>query len=139
MTYMDINGHPTCVDDRGGPGESLLLLHGGLSNSDELLDTIGASLEKGYRLVAFDRRGHGFTADTDAEFHYADMATETTRVLEEAVHGPAHLVGWSDGGIIALLVALERPDLVDKLVVVGTNYHYNALMPYEMDPQRLAP
>jgi pimeloyl-ACP methyl ester carboxylesterase len=88
-----------------------------------------------FRVVAFDRRGHGYTADTDADFHYADMATETVRVLEDVVAGPAHLVGWSDGGIVALLVALRRPDLVKKVVVIGANDHFDGTMPVEMDPE----
>ncbi|MGO4857028.1 alpha/beta fold hydrolase [Arthrobacter sp. 2MCAF14] len=130
---VDIAGHPTWVEDRGGPGEPLLLLHGGLSNSDDLLRSIGPGLSERFRVVAFDRRGHGYTADTDADFHYADMATETVRVLEDVVGGPAHLVGWSDGGIVGLLVALRRPELVSKLVVIGTNYHYNGTVPFDMD------
>ena len=63
------------------------------------------------------------------------MAREVIRVLEMVVAGPAHLVGWSDGGIVGLLVALERPELVRKLVVIGTNYHYDGLMPVEPDPE----
>ncbi|MBT8163179.1 MULTISPECIES: alpha/beta fold hydrolase [Arthrobacter] len=133
--YVDIGGHPTWVDDSGGPGAALLLLHGGMSNSDDLLRSIGGDLSKDYRVVAFDRRGHGRTADTEGAFDYEDMAAETVRVLETVVHGPAHLVGWSDGGIVALLVALSRPDLVHRLVVIGTNFHYNGTVPFDMDPQ----
>jgi pimeloyl-ACP methyl ester carboxylesterase len=134
-SLVNIHGHPTWVDDRGGTGAPLLLLHGGLSNSDVLLNSIGTGLAERFRVVAFDRRGHGYTADTDADFHYADMAAETVGVLEQVVGGPAHLVGWSDGGIIALIVALQRPDLVQKLVVIGANYHYDGVMPVEMDPE----
>jgi pimeloyl-ACP methyl ester carboxylesterase len=134
-THVKIEGHPTWVDDRGGPGEALLLLHGGLGNSDDLLNSIGPGLVDQYRVVAFDRRGHGHTLDTDADFHYADMAAETIGVLEQVIGGPAHLVGWSDGGIVALLVALSRPDLVRRVVVIGTNYHRDGLLPIEADPQ----
>jgi pimeloyl-ACP methyl ester carboxylesterase len=84
--------------------------------------------------VAFDRRGHGFTADTDAAFHYDDMATETIGVLEEVVRGPAHIVGWSDGGIVGLLVALARPDLVNRLVLIGVNFHHDGILPLDLDP-----
>jgi pimeloyl-ACP methyl ester carboxylesterase len=112
----------------------VLLLHGGLSNSDLLLDALSTPLESKYRVVAFDRRGHGYTADTSAPFHYDDMATETIGVLEKVVGGRAHLVGWSDGGIVGLLVALRRPDLVDRLVVIGTNFHFDGVLPFDLDP-----
>ncbi|GGH96805.1 alpha/beta fold hydrolase [Arthrobacter liuii] len=131
---VDIDGHPTWVEDLGGGAAPLLLLHGGLSNSDALLATLGPGLSEHYRVIAFDRRGHGYTADTAAEFHYAGMAREAVSVLEKVAGGPAHLVGWSDGGIIALLVALQRPDLAAKLVVIGTNYHVDGIQPVELDP-----
>lgn len=131
---IDINGHPTWVEQRGDSGDPILLLHGGLSNSDLLLDALSAPLAERHRLVAFDRRGHGFTADTDAPFHYSDMATEAIGVLENVIGGRAHLVGWSDGGIVGLLVALRRPDLVDRLVLIGVNFHFDGVLPIELDP-----
>jgi pimeloyl-ACP methyl ester carboxylesterase len=135
-TYVEIGGHPTWVEDRGESGETVLLLHGGLSNSDLLLESIGPGLVDEYRVVAFDRRGHGYTADTEAEFHYADMATEVQKVLEQVAGGPAHLVGWSDGGIVALVVALERPDLVGRVVAISANFHHDGVIPgFEVDPQ----
>ena len=86
------------------------------------------------RVAAFDRRGHGRTSDTEAPFHYADMATETIGVLEQVVGGPAHLIGWSDGGIIAMLVALSRPDLARRLVLIGSNFHFDGIRPIELEP-----
>lgn len=134
-SYVDIAGHATWVEERGSGAETVLLLHGGLSDSSLLLDTLGDVLAASWRVVAFDRRGHGRTADTADPFHYDDMATETIGVLETVVGGPAHLVGWSDGGIIALLVALRRPDLVGKLVAIGANFHFDGLAPISLDPE----
>ena len=107
-------GTPTWVEQTGAGDETVLLLHGGLSSCDDLLGTVGPTLAEHYRVVAFDRRGHGRTADTDAPFHYADMAVEVLGVLEMVVGGPAHLVGFSDGGNVALLVALDHPELVGE-------------------------
>lgn len=131
---IDIGGHPTWVDDRGAGDETVVLLHGGMTHSGLLLDAFGDALTARYRVVSFDRRGLGRTADTGAPFHYADMATETIGVLDSVVGGPAHLVGWSDGGIISLLVALRRPDLVQRMVVIGTNVHHDAALPVDVDP-----
>jgi len=132
--YTDINGHATWVEERGSGSETVLLLHGGLSNGDDLLDSIGGPLAARHRLIAFDRRGHGRTADTDEPFHYESMTDEAEAVLER-VGGPAHLVGWSDGGIIALLLAKRRPDLVSKMVLIGANFHFEGVITAEMSPE----
>jgi pimeloyl-ACP methyl ester carboxylesterase len=129
-----IDGHPTWVDHRGEGSRTVVLLHGGLSDSDTLIGPLGAALGQRYRVVAFDRRGHGYTADTEAPFHYDDMATETITVLEQVVGGQAHLVGWSDGGIVALLVALRRPDLVGRLIAIGANFHHDGILPLDFAP-----
>jgi pimeloyl-ACP methyl ester carboxylesterase len=120
------------VEDRSTGGETVVLLHGGMSNSDLLLDELGDPFAEHFRVVAFDRRGHGYTADTPAAFHYEEMATETIGVLEQVVGGRAHLVGWSDGGIVGLFVAMRRPELVDRLVVIGTNFHHDGVLPLEL-------
>jgi pimeloyl-ACP methyl ester carboxylesterase len=129
-----IDGHPTWVEQRGEGSKTVVLLHGGMSDSDTLLGPLSAALGQRYRVVAFDRRGHGYTADSDKPFHYDDMATETISVLEQVVGGRAHLVGWSDGGIVALLVALRRPDLVGRLVTIGANFHHDGILPLDLPP-----
>jgi pimeloyl-ACP methyl ester carboxylesterase len=110
-----------------GEGEPLVLLHGGLSDSVAWGLQIPAMAEK-YRTFAPDRRGHGQSPDIDEPFHYDDMAGETIAFLDEVVGGPAHLVGWSDGGIVALFVSLRRPDLVRRQVLIGTNFHHDGLL-----------
>src|SRR5207247_2896381 len=61
--------------------------------------------------------------------NYSDMATDTIGFLETVVKQPANLVGWSDGGIIGLLVAIERPDLVRKLVAISANTNPGVMVP----------
>ncbi len=111
----------------------MVLLHGGLSSSASLQRSVGRRLARRYRVSAFDRRGHGRTADRDEPFHYDAMAEETIAFLEW-LGRPAHLVGHSDGGIVGLLVAMRRPDLVHRLVVVGANSHPGALEVMEPFP-----
>lgn len=111
-------------------GKTIVFLHGGLSSSASLLRVLGPKLSKRFALAAFDRRGHGRTADTDAPFSYDDMALETIAFVE-LLGRRVYLVGHSDGANVALLVALKRPDLVHRVVLVGANYHFEGLMAME--------
>ncbi len=119
-TYVEIDALKTWYDEDGA-GEPLVLLHGGISPNE----TWGPQMQefaRHFRVLAPERRGHGRTPDVDGPFSYDDFATDTVGFLEAIVDGPAHLVGWSDGGIVGLIVAMRRPDLVRKLVPVSANF-----------------
>jgi len=111
-------------------GKTVVLLHGGLSSSASLLRVLGPKLSKRFAIAAFDRRGHGRTADTEAPFSYDDMALETIAFLE-LLKRRVYLLGHSDGANVALLVALKRPDLLHRVAAVGGNYHFEGLMTME--------
>ncbi len=128
MTVLELNGHPTWVRLPKGKGQTVVLLHGGMSSSASLLRVLGPALSTKYRVGAFDRRGHGRTADTDEPFSYSAMADETIAFLEH-LDRRVHVIGHSDGGNVALFVAMRRPDLLRRVVVVGANYHHEGLMP----------
>jgi pimeloyl-ACP methyl ester carboxylesterase len=130
VTTISLNGHPTWARLPRGKGPTVVLLHGGMSSSASLLQSIGPSLAKRFRVAAFDRRGHGRTGDTDEPFSYDAMATETIAFLEY-LDRRVHLVGHSDGGNVALLVAMRRPELLRRVVAIGANYHHDGLMPLD--------
>ena len=102
----------------------VVLLHGGMSQS-EGFDGRLAPAVNGFKVFSYDRAGHGRTPDQEGSFHFDFQMREAIAYLEDVVKAPAHLIGYSDGGIISLLVAIHRPDLVATLTLIGANYNTN--------------
>lgn len=109
-----------CIDS--GEGEVLLVLHPG-GTDVRALGPLLAEFAEGYRIIAPERRGHGHTPDRAGEWHFADMAADTAALLDEMGVRRAQVVGWSDGAIVGLYLALSRPDLVSGLVFGGAPFH----------------
>ncbi|AXB42623.1 alpha/beta fold hydrolase [Amycolatopsis albispora] len=124
--YTALNGTRTWFDVRG-EGEPVVLLHGGFSDSREFTGNLDA-LNEHFRVHRFDRRGHGRTADAPGSITHQRMTEDTIAFLEQVVRGPARLVGYSDGGFIALLTALRRPELVSGLVLISSAFAADGFM-----------
>jgi pimeloyl-ACP methyl ester carboxylesterase len=118
--YVDLPGVKTWYEVEGS-GEPLLLLHGGLVGNESWAAQRPAFTAQ-YKTFLPERRAHGHTPDVDGPLHYQDMADDMIDFIEAVIGEPAHLVGWSDGGIVGLLAAIARPDLVLKLVAIGANF-----------------
>jgi pimeloyl-ACP methyl ester carboxylesterase len=118
--YVELPGVRTFYEVEG-QGEPLLLLHGGFV-TNETWGPQRADFAADHRTFLPERRAHGHTPDVEGPLSYHDMAQDTIDFLGSVVGGPAHLVGWSDGGIVALLAAIERPELVRKIVATGANF-----------------
>lgn len=118
--YVELKGVKTWYEV-DGEGDPLLLLHGGFC-TNETWGMQRSALAAKYHVFLPERRAHGHTPDVDGPLSYHDMANDTAEFLDSVVGGPAHLVGWSDGGIVALLVAMARPELVRKIVAIGANF-----------------
>jgi pimeloyl-ACP methyl ester carboxylesterase len=113
-SYVDVEGVRTYFEVTG-TGSPVVLLHGGLCPA-ESWDAQTAALAEGYTVFVPERFGHGRTPDVEGPFTYENMAHHTIAFMEAVGIEDAHLVGWSDGALVALLVALRRPQLVRKLV-----------------------
>ncbi len=126
--YIDLRGHQTYSYEWDNQGEPILLLHGGLSKTASWDYLLVPYLEDDFHVYGYDRTGHGFTGDRPGSLHFEFQRNEAIAYLEDVVKEPAHLIGYSDGGIIALMVAIARPDLVKSIVAIGANYHYSAAL-----------
>ncbi len=124
--YINLRGHSIWNVEWANNGEAVVLLHGGLSATEDWDKYILPAVQDSFHVFAYDRTGQGRTGDQVGSFHFEFQTKEAIAYLEDVVKTPAHLIGWSDGGIIALLVAMKRPDLVRSIIAIGANYHYES-------------
>lgn len=118
--------------EEDGAGEPLVLLHPGLADSRAFEEYV-PELAEHFHVFRPDRRGHGRTADVEGPITYELMKQDTIAFLEQVVGGPALLLGHSVGAPLALLVALERPDLVRGLVFSAGVFHHEGWTPGAID------
>ncbi|MEU1527451.1 alpha/beta hydrolase [Nocardia rhamnosiphila] len=117
---------PMWYDERG-MGDPVVLLHGGLTDSRCFTGNLDRLADM-FKIYLPDRRGHGRTPDAPGPITIELMAQDTIAFLEQVVGGPARLVGYSVGGTVALWVAMRRPDLVERLVLISAAYDLDGLI-----------
>lgn len=115
---MDIQLHYT----EKGEGEPLILLHGNGEDGTYFQRQI-AYFSKKYRVIAVDTRGHGKSPRGRAAFCIRQFAEDLYAFFEEHKIKRAHILGFSDGGNIAMIFALRHPERVDRLILNGANLH----------------
>ena len=120
MTYVQLGDVKTWYDEHGA-GEPLVLMHGGLVDARFFAPNIDALAEH-FHVYTPERRGHGHTPDVDGPIAYQLMADDTIAFLETVVGEPADVVGHSDGAFVAMLVAMQRPELVKRLVMISGGF-----------------
>jgi pimeloyl-ACP methyl ester carboxylesterase len=111
-----------------GVGAPLVMLHGGFATVDTFAGFTPLFADT-YRVYSPERRGHGRMPDLPGPITYEIMAEDTIAFIDALGIGPAHVVGWSDGANVGLITALRRPDLVRKLVLIGTAVHISGGTP----------
>jgi pimeloyl-ACP methyl ester carboxylesterase len=108
-----------------GTGEPLLMVHGNGGSISDLRGQI-AHFRKRYMVIAMDSRDHGRSADSTEALTYEKMTDDLAALLEHLTVGPVNVLGWSDGGIEALLLGIRHPAKVKKLVAMAANLNPSA-------------
>lgn len=107
-----------------GEGDPCVLLHpGGAGVDARALGPVPQAVAQHFHAYTPEQRAHGHTPDVDGPVTFDLMARDTIEFIESIVRRPVHLAGYSDGAIVALTVALSRPDLVRRLACVAGVFH----------------
>jgi pimeloyl-ACP methyl ester carboxylesterase len=104
-----------------GKGEPVLFVHGGLANSNYWGHQVRALVAAHYRVIVMDSRGHGRSTRNDEPYGYDLMASDVIGLLDYLKIEKVALVGWSDGAIIGLDIAMHHPERLSKLFAFAAN------------------
>ena len=126
--YANVNGLKMYYEIRGS-GRPIVLLHGGCSTIETSFGKVLNALAKSRQIIGVEQQGHGHTADIERPMTFEQMADDTAELLKQLKVKKADVLGYSDGGSVAIGIAVRHPDLVRKLVVVGTNYNPGGYYP----------
>jgi pimeloyl-ACP methyl ester carboxylesterase len=102
-----------------GEGAAVVLLHGHTLDLRVWDGIVPALVRRGLRVIRYDQRGHGRSSSPASGYRWSDHAADAGEVIEGLAAAPAHIVGLSKGGGIALELAVRRPELVRSLILMG--------------------
>jgi pimeloyl-ACP methyl ester carboxylesterase len=117
--YAPVNGIKIWYAEFGS-GTPVILLHGGLANSNYWGKLIPA-LSPHYRVIVMDSRGHGRSTRNAQPYGYDLMASDVVGLMDHLKIQKAAIVGWSDGAILGLDIAIHHPARVSKLFAFAAN------------------
>ncbi len=110
-----------------GKGKPLLMLHGNGQSISAFMNQVD-EFSKNYKVILVDCRGRGnSTFDYETELTYTLEASDIKLFLDKINIDKTHILGWSDGGIIGLIMAINYPEKVDKLIAIGANINPKGL------------
>lgn len=104
-----------------GEGPPVILLHGGLANSDYFGHLVASLVQHHFRVIVADSRGQGRSSRSARPYSYGLMASDVLALLDYLKLERVDLVGWSDGGIIGIDIAIHHPERLNHLFAFGAN------------------
>jgi pimeloyl-ACP methyl ester carboxylesterase len=132
-----VNGHPLYYEV-WGTGAPLVLLHGGGDNVAGSFSRQLGTFALSRKVIAPEQVGQGHTPDVPVALTYSAMMEDTVSLLKQLGVSNADVVGWSDGGIVALMLAARHPELVRRIVVSGVNISPDGLEDSQLAAMRQA-
>lgn len=117
--YVEV-GELAMYYDVEGSGPPVLLFHGGMGTAD-MFERLRGDLNARWRTIGVEQQAHGHTGDIDRPLRFTQMADDTAAVIRHLGLSGCHAFGYSDGGNVALGLAIRHPELVSRLVICGTN------------------
>ncbi len=127
--FYDIRGFKMYCEIYG-VGQPLLIIHGNGGSIADFKDQI-PYFSKKYKVIIADNRAQGQSADNGDSLSYEMMADDYAVLLSQLKIDSAYVIGWSDGGINALLLAIRHPGKVKKLAATGANLQPDSSAVYE--------
>jgi pimeloyl-ACP methyl ester carboxylesterase len=103
-----------------GQGKPLLMIHGNGGSMEAFKKNV-PYFSKKYKVILVDSRAHGKSTDPSDSLSFEQMADDFSALLDAMHIDKTYVIGWSDGGINALLLAMRHPDKVIKLASTGAN------------------
>jgi pimeloyl-ACP methyl ester carboxylesterase len=131
----NINGHKIYYAVRGSGPTLVFLLGGGDSGEHSFARQLDVFSEH-HQIVAPDQVGQGRTPEVPGELSYTAMMEDTASLLRMLKLRHVEVVGFSDGGILALMLAVRHPELVHRLVISGVNIAPEGLRPEDLEELR---
>jgi pimeloyl-ACP methyl ester carboxylesterase len=130
-----IHGHRIYYAVRGS-GPTLVLLHGGGDSGEHSFARQLDVFSEHHFIVAPDQVGQGRTPDVPGPLSYTAMMEDTAELFRVLKLRKVDVVGFSDGGILALMLAIRHPELVRRLVISGVNIAPEGLRPEDLEELR---
>ena len=120
MPFADVNGTRLHYVETGSGPETVVFSHGFLMNHTMFAHQI-AALNAQYRVIAYDHRGHGQSANCHDPFGIYDLVDDAAALIRTLAEGPVHFAGMSTGGFVGMRLALRAPELIKSMTLIDTS------------------
>ena len=135
--HAEVNGI-TMYYETYGSGDPLLAIHGNGQKIADMHFQI-AHFSRNYQVIVADSRGHGKSGLGTDQLTYIQMMEDYNTLLDQLGIAGANIIGWSDGGILSLLLAIHHPDKVSKMAIMGANLRPDETAIYPWTSELLQP